>query len=289
MYSGKLPTWIRSVVIHAALIALSLTVLPATVRPDHEGTLILAVHPYLPHGELIERFKPLAEYLSGEIGREVEVRIGTDYREHAINIGDGTVDIAYLGPALYVTVIERYGKHPLLATIETDGTPDFAGMIIVRDDSPVTEISGLRGKEIAFVDPNSTMGYLVPLHILIQDLDRDDILRHSRFLGSHINVALGVLTGDFEAGAVKEEVFFQYRERGLRELATTPKIPEHLFIARKDLPPEIISELRRAFSTLSDGDSGRQVMNRIKKDMTGMVPAEDSDFDTLREILRSLE
>lgn len=274
---------------YAALIALSLAVLPTTVSSDHWDSLILAVHPYLPYDELMKRFTPLADYLAREIGRKVEVRIGTDYREHAINIGDGTVDIAYVGPAVYVSVVERYGEHPLLAMIETNGTPDFAGMIIVREDSPVTEIAGLRGKELAFVDPNSTMGFLVPMHILTRDLDKEEVLRNSRFLGSHINVALGVLTGDFEAGAVKEEVFFHYRARGLRELASTPKIPEHLFIARKDLPPEIISELRKTMYGLSESEPGRRIMNMIKKDMTGMVPANDGDFDVLRVILRSLE
>ena len=289
MFSRMLPARIRRHVIPVALIVILLAVLPATVSSDHGDSLILAVHPYLPYDELIERFTPLADYLGREIGHPVHVRIGTDYREHAINIGNGTVDLAYVGPAVYVAVVERYGEHPLLAVIETGGTPDFAGRIIVRDDSPLTEIAELRGKEIAFVDPNSTMGYLVPMHILTRDIDKDDILRHSRFLGTHINVALGVLTGDFEAGAVKEEVFFLYRDRGLRELASTPKIPEHLFIARKDLPPEIISGLRKVMFGLSGSETGRSIMNSIKKDMTGMVPAKDGDYDVLREILRSLE
>ncbi len=271
------------------LIALLLAVLPAAVSPADPEPLILAIHPYLPCGELMERFTPLAEYLSGKLDRPIKVRIGTDYREHAINIGDGAVDIAYVGPAVYVTVVERYGAHPLLAMIETGGTPDFTGRIVVRDDSPVTQVSELRGKEIAFVDPNSTMGYLVPMYILTRDLDKEDVLRSSRFLGSHINVALGVLAGDFDAGAVKEEVFFLYQDRGFRELASTPKIPEHIFIARKNLPPEIVSGLRKALLDLSGSEPGRRIMNNIKKDMTGMVPAKDSDFDVLRVILRSLE
>lgn len=274
---------------HAALIALLLTVLPASVSPADPERLILAVHPYLPNNELIDRFTPLAEYLTGELGLPVVVKIGSDYREHIVNIGNGIVDIAYIGPSVYVTVVDRFGTHPLLAVIETNGTPDFAGIIAVRFDSPISKLSELRGKEIAFVDPYSTMGYVVPLYMLLQVMNREDVLRSSKFLGSHVNVALGVLTGDFSAGAVKEEVFYLFRDRGLVELESSPKIPEHLFIARKNLSPETIEATRNALFELKKSESGRLIMSNIKEDMTGMLPIEDSDYDGLREILRFLE
>ena len=289
MHSRIFPAWILRMVGHATLIALFLAVLPAAVSPADPEPLILAVHPYLPYEELMERFTPLAEYLAGEIGLPVVVGIGTDYREHIVNIGNGIVDIAYLGPAVYVTLVDRFGTHPLLAVIETNGTPDFTGMIVVRFDSPISELSELRGKEIAFVDENSTMGYVVPLYMLLQVMSREDILRNSKILHSHVNVALGVLTGDFSAGAVKEEVFYLFQDRGLVELESSPKIPEHLFIARKSLSTETIEAIRNALFKLKESESGRLIMSNIKKDMTGMLPTEDSDYDGLREILRFLE
>ena len=289
MHSRIFTAWILRIIGHAALIALLLTVLPASVSPADPEPLILAVHPYLSNNELMDRFTPLAEYLAGELGLPVVVKIGTDYREHIVNIGNGIVDIAYIGPAVYVAVVDRFGTHPLLAVIETNGTPDFAGMIAVRFDSPISKLSELRGKEIAFVDPYSTMGYVVPLYMLLQVMNREDVLANSKFLNSHVNVALGVLTGDFSAGAVKEEVFYLLRDRGLVELESSPKIPEHLFIARKNLSPETIEAIRNALFELKKSESGRLIMNNIKKDMTGMLPIEDSDYDGLREILRFLE
>jgi phosphonate transport system substrate-binding protein len=289
MHSRIFPAWILRMIGHTALIALLLTVLPAAASPSDPEPLILAVHPYLPYNELMERFTPLAEYLAGELGLPVVVKIGTDYREHIVNIGNGIVDIAYLGPAVYVEVVERFGTHPLLAVIETNGTPAFKGIIAVRFDNPISELSELRGKEIAFVDPNSTMGYVVPLYMFLQVMSREDVLRNSKFLNSHVNVALGVLTGDFSAGAVKEEVFYLFRDRGLVELESSPKIPEHLFIARKNLSQETIEAIRNALFELKESESGRLIMNNIKKDMTGMLPIEDSAYNGLREIFKFLE
>jgi len=65
-----------------------------------------------------------------------------------------------------------------------------------------------------------------------------DKLAGHAFLKNHHNVALGVLLGNFDAGAVKEDVFDEYRQQGLKTLKKTPPISEHLFVVRKTLPPE---------------------------------------------------
>ena len=73
------------------------------------GPLVLAVHPYLPAEELTSRFTPLAEALARAVGRPVTVRVGRSYAEHVEAIGSDGVDLAYLGPATYVTMVSRYG------------------------------------------------------------------------------------------------------------------------------------------------------------------------------------
>src|SRR3989344_9467952 len=77
--------------------------------------LILAVHPYLPVKEIVTRFTPLADYLGNEIGRPVSVRVGSDYQEHIVYVGKDEADIAFMGPAPYVTMLANYGKKPILA------------------------------------------------------------------------------------------------------------------------------------------------------------------------------
>jgi phosphonate transport system substrate-binding protein len=82
--------------------------------------LVLQVHPYLPATEIIERFSPLAEHLSRSIGRPVVVRISIDYRQHIDLIGKDKVDIAFLGPASYVSMVDLYGKKPVLSRLEIE-------------------------------------------------------------------------------------------------------------------------------------------------------------------------
>ena len=250
--------------------------------------LTLCVHPYKSAAELYKAFSPLAAYLSKAAGTEVDVLITKDYDSHIDHIINVKRGIAYLGPASYVKLVDLYGKPPLLARLSIYGKPTFQGKIIVQNDSPLQSLSDLQGKRFAFGDPNSTMSHLVPRYMLIEAGIRVDRLADFSFLGNHVNVALSVLSGQYDAGAVKEAVFYKYQSRGLRELATTPALSEHVFIASDSLSPELIEVLRSAFYKMKDDADGIKAMKSIKSTITAMVPTVDADYDNLRNILATL-
>lgn len=254
-----------------------------------EKPLILAVHPYLDYREVVARYSPLAEYLSRELGQEVVVRVGKDYKEHIGYIGRDVVDMAFLGPASYVKMTTVYGPKPLLARLEIRGRPVFRGKIVVRKDSDIDTLGQLKGKRFAFGDPASTMSHLVPRLMLHEAGVAGEDLGGFQFLGSHRNVAFGVLAGDFDAGAVKEEIYYRLQGQGLKAIATTPALSEHLFVARAGLPIQTVDAIRDALYWLQDTPEGQAIMRGIKKDMSAMVPVEDSDYDNLRRMLGDLE
>lgn len=271
------------------LLLLSAACPAAHAAADEGEPLILAVHPYLIATELVERFTPLARYLSKSTGRKVVVEISKNYQAHIDRIGMDQVDLAYMGPASYVKLVEKYQQKPLLARLEVAGKPFFQGVIITAGNSSIQRLADLAGKRFAFGDPDSTMSHLVPLCMLINaGVDIEKLSRRA-FLANHENVALGVLVGDFDAGAVKEEVFHHYQNRGLRLLQKTPPISEHLFVAASTLSETMIERLRQALYTLKDDPDGRLIMENIKEEMTGMVPVHDHDYNNLREILHALE
>ncbi len=250
--------------------------------------LVFAVHPYLPATELVEKFNPLIEYLAHEVEHRIEIDVARDYGDHITKIGDNKVDIAYMGPAGYVQMVEKYGRKPLLGRLEVNGMPSFQGVIIVRADSPLTSLSGLAGKRFAFGDPRSTMSHLVPRFMLLQEGLTIEDLGGSAFLDNHNNVALGVLSGDYDAGAVKEEVFYKYKKRGLKTLAKTPSISEHLFVAGSRLPPHVVQMLRDALYALGDTEKGLYIMKSLKHSITAIVPVNDKDYDNLRVIMKAV-
>lgn len=270
------------------LCGLLIALIPSLSRISNAGDrLVFAVHPYLPATEISEKFGPLVKYLSNELGEPIEIKISLDYKNHIVEIGKDNVDIAYMGPASYVKMTNTYGKKQLLACQESDSKTTFHGVIIVRKDSPLSSLGDLAGKRFAFGDPESTMSHLVPRYMLWKEGITLDNLGGYAFLANHHNVALGVLAGDFDAGAVKEEVFYEYEKRGLRELVRTPGISDHVIVATNRLSPEKIKKLRDVLHSLKGKEDGRDILNSIKPSIS-LVPAKDEDYDNLREILKAL-
>ena len=255
---------------------------------DDNAPLRIGVHPYLPELFVKQRFLPLVEYLSRLLERPVVLSVSADYRSHIMRIASGDLDIAYLGPASYLKLVDEFGRFPLVARQLVLGEPVFNGVLITRTDSGIGSVEALRGRNFAFGDPSSTMSHLLPRYVLLQaGVGLHDLGGHE-FVGDHQSVALAVLRGDFDAGAVKQEVFASYRRRGLQLLALTPSVSEHLFVASREMPEALLAELRQLFFGLDDSVPGRKVLRSIKRSVTGMGPVADTDYDNLREIITIL-
>lgn len=267
----------------SAFIVLLLLSSPLTVRAGDQR-LTMLIHPFLTAPELHKKFTPLAHYLSKETGRTVEVKISKSFQKHVDSVGKDEMDFAYMGSNTYVEMTKIYDKKPLLACLEINGKPFFYGAIITKADSPIQTLSELAGKRFAFVDHESTMGHYVPSFMLQEAGISKAELAQSDFLGSHTNVALAVLNGYYVAGAVKDETFEAYQGRGLKMLAKTPPIQEHLFVASSQLPEPLIIKLREALLNLHDP----QVLTAIQPTITGMSPVKDTDYDSLRQITEAV-
>lgn len=262
-----------------------LLLLPITCFAGEQ--LILGVHPYKSPSILIDKFQPLAKYLSKKLSIPVEIVISKDYETHIDLIRKNRFDIAYLGPASYVSLTERFGKKNILAKQRVKGKASFNGVIIVRQDSNIESLTDLKKKSFAFGDISSTMSHLVPRYMLIKAGVSVKELKQHRFYGSHDNVALAVLTGDTDAGAVKEAVYHKYKNRGLRALKFTPDISEHLFISTSKMNNKLVDDVRGLFLNMnSNNNVEKLIFNSIKPGIDGFVTAKDSDYDNLRDILR---
>lgn len=250
-------------------------------------SLRLGLYPYLAATELVKKFSPLAQYLGQEMGQPVTLEIASSYREHIGKMGREELDVAFMGPLSYIELTEQFGDKPIVAGFAINGNATYHGMIVVNRESPFRTLADLRGRRFAFGSVDSTMGFFVPRFMLhnsgveITDLGSYDHIANQQ------NVALGVLMDDYDAGAIREAVFKVYETEGLRALATSLALPEHLFVAAKRLGVKKVRALATAMQALNqESAAGQSILGALQKDLTALVPTEDRHYQELRTLFR---
>ena len=271
----------------ASIVVIGVAFFVATilVHADQQHSLSFGIDPYLPKSKLINKFLPLDHYRSEALEVPLNIEIVRDNEALIERLGRDRLDIAYMTPASYVEMPRRYGKHRLLARISVNGSPTYRGVIVIRADSPFKELSQLIHKRFAFGRVSSTISYRVP-HRMLQDagVTLDMLLEYS-FLETSRDVALGVLVGDFDAGAIDKAFYSEFSSRGLQILDESPEIPESVFVASNRLNKGAVVRLRHAMYALSNSKSGKRILQNIKKTVTGLSPAWDNGYDALRRLL----
>ncbi|ABK45890.1 phosphonate ABC transporter, periplasmic phosphonate-binding protein [Magnetococcus marinus MC-1] len=247
--------------------------------------LIFGVHPFLPATELHKRFQPLITFLMHELQRPVQFHVAANYAEHLKNLVDNQIDIAYLGPYPYIKLVHDFTQPRLLAQLRVNGENAYHGVIFTYEKASLQSLADLRGKRMAFGDVDSTMSHLIPLKMLQQAGVKKVDLGGFQHVNNHLNVVYGVLTGLFDAGATKESTYHQYAAWGLRVLARSPAVPNHVLVARATLPNAHIEAVKAALAKIGSGTLDTLILKPLKPNITGLGPVTDADFDGLRRLL----
>jgi len=269
-------------------IVLSLLIFPLYAQDKPPESLTLGLMPYLTASQLTQKYTPLADYLSKKLSIPVSLELSKSYDEYSQKVGENKIDIAFLGGSPYIKLVEKYGKRPLLARYEIHGKPTFHSIIFVAQTSELKNLKDLIGKQFAFGDANSTLSAQVPRYMLAEAGVSLDKLAGHEFLKNQDNVIYGVTLGDYAAGALAEEIFVEHQKKGIRALATSPPVSTHIFVANSLLPSALVEKIRQTLLDLKQDPQGKEVLEKIGKEVTDFVPVVDEDYDSLRNILKSI-
>lgn len=142
-------------------------------------------------------------FLQAELGLPVRSFRASGYAGVALAMMNDQVDFAIMGPANYATVKAEMGDKvdAVLTMQENDGSTTYVSVVFVKAESPFQSLDDLKGRSIAFADPNSASGYLIPKAYLRKD-GKDPRSFFSRFIfaGGHEQAVSSVLTGVTDAG-----------------------------------------------------------------------------------------
>lgn len=254
-----------------------------TAYADDNKQLVFGVHPFKKPSKTYLMFLPLVEKLSGELNRDIKLVVGKNYEDIIHKHHTGQIHFGYFGPASYAVTSKDTKLFPL-ARIMMNGRGAFKGVIVARTDSPIKSIKDIRGKRFAFGDKDSTLSHYIPHYMLMQNnISLKDLAKYS-FTGNHDNVALNVLNRQYDAGGLKPQVARQYLGKGLKIIAQSEWIPEHLFAANQHMDSDTRKQLQAALL-----HTDLTILRAIKSSITGIEMANDSDYDQLRKIIKEVD
>jgi len=248
----------------------------------------LGVLPVESPAVMFRKFSPLADYLSGKIGRTVELRVAVDFDTALKDIGNNLTHVCTLGPTTYVEAHKMY-KVRLIVKGLRDGKPYHRAAILTRASSDIKSIKDLKGRSFAFGDVKSASGHVAP-RLMLKDagIDLDDLKFHHYF-GYHDEVARAVMKGDFEAGSVIESIAQKYREQGLRVVAFSDEIPEWNICSSNAFAEGDVLLIKNALLSLNASTAEDSVvLKSIDEHYTGFIEAQDRDYDGIRTKMQRL-
>lgn len=238
----------------------------------------------------VKKWQPLTEYLAKKLNRPIEIEIEPDYQSIVKRMSRAEVHIGLMGSFIYVQTYAKGNFVPLVRRV-MNGSSSYSGIIVVRKDSNIQSLAGLRGKSFAFTDKNSTTGYALPVvHLKKSGFGSpNDFFSNVIFTGNHDSALLAVSFGAAAGAAVTTTRFTPENTHfdQLKIIWESEKIPLGPFVAVKEMGASTIAELRRAFFDLGSSLETRELLRNCGVDR--FEPADNRDYVKVRAILKSMK
>jgi len=250
---------------------------------ESRPSLVLGLIPERNIFKQLDRYEPLATYLSEKIGADVKLKVLTRYGNLIDNFASAGLDGAFFGSFTYTLAHAKLGVEAIARPETVGGVSTYYGLIFVRKDSDIKSVQDMKGKSFVFVDRATTAGYLLPLAFFRAHRIENykTFFKETYFSGTHEDAIYDVLNKKAEIGAAKNTVFARLAAADSRVkdelviLARSPEVPENGLAVRNDLDHAIRNKLQEALLNMQNESQGIQVL----KDLGAMRFIETTDSD----------
>ncbi len=198
-------------------------------------------------------FKPFTEHLAACTGKRIvyypvqsnsaEIEAMRSGRLHFAGFSTGPTGFA----------VNLAGAIPFAAKGSAAGVRGYNLVAVVKASSPYQKLADLKGKKVAHTSPSSNSGNLAP-RVLFPELGLEAEKDYKPLMsGGHDKSILGVVSGDYDMGAVAGDVYERMVVRGTikkddtREIYRSAIFPTSSFAYAHDLKPELAKKLTDCF------------------------------------------
>ncbi|MFW9626805.1 MAG: PhnD/SsuA/transferrin family substrate-binding protein [Sulfurospirillum sp.] len=189
----------------------------------HARPLVFAPLPFFNSNQILEDFFPMVNYLEEALDENIAFHYEKKYDDIIAAFKANKIDIAYFGPLPFLTLQKSFPYAlPIITFHESDGERGYRCALVKFAGDTLSPKATLK---VALTQPLSTCGY-TKTKVLVNDYlhtNLDTMLY--RYVGTHDEVALSIIRGDFQMGGMKESIAKEYASLGLEVIQTTSLIP----------------------------------------------------------------
>jgi len=236
-----------------------------------------------------------------EHGLEMDYILFSNYERQLESLVAGTIHIAWNTPLAHVK-FQHCANGNSVSLAMRDSDRDFRSILIVREQSKITDLEGLKGKTLAVGSADSTPARILPLYLLEKegvDLSLVTILALDSDAGKHgdtgtseLAVIRALIEGRADAGVIGEPIWQsqllskEVSESGIEVIWASPGFDHCMFDAHSSLDPAKKDAFRNALFAMNwENDKHRELLEL--EGLREWLPPREEKYDALRDIVTS--
>jgi phosphonate transport system substrate-binding protein len=240
-----------------------------------------------------EEATALEGYLTAALKHKVKAQLFSSYDELSDALSGGKVDIAWINPFPFVHATFAQPDIRAVAKVLRNGATTYRSAIFVRKSSTAQSLADLKGAKPAWVDKDSSAGYLYPRAMFMKA--GVPSFPNEHFYGTHQAACQAVVSGEADFGATFQNESDKPSPDGcvnslgpgpgsqLRALIASGPIPNEVIAVRSGFNQDVADAMGVVFGQMSETDAGRAVLKQVFE-AEGFGAPLDSDFDSVRNV-----
>lgn len=247
----------------------------------------------------------LAKDLGKVINMEVKEIQASDYTAIIEALRTGKADMAYMGALAVAMGAERAGVTPIVMKAPNGDKAQavyHSVFVTQKDNSEINSIKDFKGKTIAFVDPDSTSGNLVPtseimkafpdLHLTNEKIHTNgEFFEAVSFSGKHQAGLQAVIKGDVDIVPISDQIMASELKNGnadknaVKVVHSSAAIPAEAMVVSKTVNEDLKKTLTKFLVEYNNKDYFDKV---IKKADARFVECSMEDYQPIVELNKNI-
>lgn len=253
--------------------------------------LVMGVFPRKGFVHTLENFTPLAEYLSARLGRTILVKSGRNFDLFWQGVEQRRYDLVHFNQYHYVRAKKEFG-YEVIAKNEENHQSTMSSVLVVRQDSGIETVVGLRGKKIIFGGGRDAMQSYIMATYLLQQSGLNQASYKTTFAESPLNALYATYyrqaaaAGSGDTNLELPLVTSRIDTSQFKILARSEPLAHLPWAVKHELAEPLKKQLKILLTQLDKTPQGQSVLKRAN--LTAIVGAADSNYNPHRRIIKQV-